>query len=1403
MGRPPIDDYDVQYRLVDSTDAFTDAGFDATATTTTLEGLQPGTAYEVQVRAHNDEGTSPWSALGTGRTHENVGPTFVDGPAGVARAVAENTPSGQPIGAPVSATDSDGDALTYSLAGADAASFALDADSGQVRTLAALDYESRTTYAVVVEVSDDHGGTARQPVTITVTDENEPPDAPDAPTVTATSSKSLAVAWTAPANLGPPVSDYDVQYRVANSDDAFTNVGYDGTGTTTALNDLRPGTTYQVQVRAHNDEGTSPWSAPGIGTTDANIAPTFALGSEDVEHHIAENTPAGQPLGAPVSATDGDGDALTYSLAGEDADAFALDTDSGQLRTLAALDYEARTTYAVIVAASDGQGGTTNQPVTITVTDENEPPDAPDAPTVTAASPTSLAVAWVAPSTVGRPSINDYDVQYRIAASSDAFTDAGFDGITTTITLEGLQPDTAYEVQVRAHNDEGTSPWSDPSTGTTDRSPLAPPVVEDQTATVGTPFSYQFAAGVQPVDYHATLADGTPLPSWLHFNAATRTFRGTPPVKGTQHIEVTATDAPDPRRPELSQRSAAATFALRVLQAAPVAVDDQATVPEGGTVRIDVLANDTDLDGDPLSVHLLTETSHGTVQVHADGSVTYAHDGSETSRDQFRYRVHDGTADSEAATATIAISPVNDPPTADAGPDQIVAEADAVQLSGSGTDPEGEPITYAWTQVGGPTMALRDATSASPVFTAPTELVADQTAVFELVVTDARGAASAPDAVTITVQAGANDPPVFDAPSYTFVLAENEDGRQTPIALGRVLAIDPEGEAVTYALHTGDGSRFALEATSGTLTYIGPGEDAETTEGYSLTAQAADPHGNRAAMPVRIIIGNVDEPGVVPLSTYEPMIGHVITAALQDPDGEVANKRWQWQHSEDGTRWNDIAGATQDRYTPVIGDDGMRLRAMATYTDAARTTPLSISSKATEPVQVAPEDEDQTRQLVLAALGRTVAEDVIETLNARMVASRRPESFLTINGQRTVLGQGETGTGAAPRPTGANQPSKATDPQGQNPLDNSGFQLAIDETNELTLWGRGSFGHFSGQSDQATALTLNGQLGYGYLGVDYRRAGAATGVGMMLLHNQGTLDYRSTIINKDHATVTLNNVLPYIHWRPKADLDVWSLIGYGAGEVELIDVDPIRLRMAAVGLRYELRPLGSIHLATKTDAFAVQLTPDEGYGSVARRLRLALESRTDWRMASYASLQPHLEFGVRWDGGDAATGPGAEIAGGLTYMDERYGLHVEARGRRLLAHQEDATRLWGASLMVRRQSKDRQGLQVALGPTWGQANSQVASLWRGDPMFGSAGSAESWTPSALTLTSGYGLKVSAASQLTPFVEAGTGQMQRLRVGTRWERLGTGSRRVELFGEQRSTPGTPADRSIQLRGTLDL
>ena len=108
----------------------------------------------------------------------NNAPVFTEGTDTV-RSVAENTASGQNIGGAVMATDTDTtDTLTYTLSGMDAADFGIVPSSGQIQTSAALNYETKDSYAVTVSVSDGNGGADSIDVTINVTDVDEPNFAP-------------------------------------------------------------------------------------------------------------------------------------------------------------------------------------------------------------------------------------------------------------------------------------------------------------------------------------------------------------------------------------------------------------------------------------------------------------------------------------------------------------------------------------------------------------------------------------------------------------------------------------------------------------------------------------------------------------------------------------------------------------------------------------------------------------------------------------------------------------------------------------------------------------------------------------------------------------------------------------------------------------------------------------------------------------------------------------------------------------------------------------------------------------------------------------------------------------------------------------------------------------------------
>ena len=88
-----------------------------------------------------------------------------------------------------------------------------------------------------------------------------------------------------------------------------------------------------------------------------------------------------------------------------------------------------------------------------------------------------------------------------------------------------------------------------------------------------------------------------------------------------------------------------------------MAVDDDCNVDIGGTSEINVLANDTDADGDTLTIISVTQASNGTVTI-TPGGVTYTHDGSATTEDSFTYTVSDGNGETDSAEVEIIIEPI-------------------------------------------------------------------------------------------------------------------------------------------------------------------------------------------------------------------------------------------------------------------------------------------------------------------------------------------------------------------------------------------------------------------------------------------------------------------------------------------------------------------------------------------------------------------------------------------------------------------------------------------------------------------------------------------------------------------------------------------------------------------------
>ena len=258
----------------------------------------------------DDLGSDSGSAYIITLREPNGQPTFSEG-SETERTISEGATRGISVGMPIGAMDPEGDSVRYALHYSHEPenefneAFSFDSQTGQfsVTSTAALDFETKSTYTVTLYTTDgkDESGTVvtGEPpigdqivVTIRLTDV-PPPAQLGSPTVTSAGQTSLAVSWSAlEDNIGIPVTDYDVRYR-AGTAGSFVDAGYDGTGRSTTITRLSAGTSYEVQVRAGNDEGVGQWSDSGVGVTDSAPAPD--PGGTSSPRRTSEPTPTPVP----------------------------------------------------------------------------------------------------------------------------------------------------------------------------------------------------------------------------------------------------------------------------------------------------------------------------------------------------------------------------------------------------------------------------------------------------------------------------------------------------------------------------------------------------------------------------------------------------------------------------------------------------------------------------------------------------------------------------------------------------------------------------------------------------------------------------------------------------------------------------------------------------------------------------------------------------------------------------------------------------------------------------------------------------------------------------------------------------------------------------------------------------
>ena len=145
---------------------------------------------------------------------------------------------------------------------------------------------------------------------------------------------------------------------------------------------------------------------------------------------------------------------------------------------------------------------------------------------------------------------------------------------------------------------------------------------------------------------------------------------------------------------------ATVSIAVSGVNDAPVAADDAYSTAEDAQLEIPaergVLENDVDVDGDSLTAILVSQASHGTVTLNADGSFSYLPALNYSGSDSFTYKANDGLVESNVVTVSITVDAANDPPTA--GNDSYSADEDgtltvgAPGVLGTDADPDGDPL---------------------------------------------------------------------------------------------------------------------------------------------------------------------------------------------------------------------------------------------------------------------------------------------------------------------------------------------------------------------------------------------------------------------------------------------------------------------------------------------------------------------------------------------------------------------------------------------------------------------------------------------------------------------------------------------------------------------------------------
>ena len=484
-------------------------------------------------------------------------------------------------------------------------------------------------------------------------------------------------------------------------------------------------------------------------------------------------------------------------------------------------------------------------------------------------------------------------------------------------------------------------------------------------------------------------------------------------------------------------------------------------------------------------------------------------------------------------------------------------------------------------------------------------------------------------------------------------------------------------------------------------------------------------------------------------------------------------------------------------------------------------------------------------QAWIARFGRTVAHQVLDAVQGRMQTDATPGRDVVLAGIQ--LGNDDHGD-RGQETAGFDAPTVS----GSELLSSSSFHLTAETAgSDITwsVWGQGAVTRFDGRDGH---VTLDGTVTTALLGADWN-GGQATSTdgetagedrwraGLLLSHSTGEGSYDGAADGDSGSTppgmagtvkARLTGFFPWLRRALNSRLAAWGLAGYGQGNLTVTPTLPdnqsdtaalkadLNLWLAAGGLSGTLLEGGSdgLTLTATTDAMVVatssgQATGDGGNLAPAQamvtRLRTGLAASRPLQLDSGVTLTPALEMGLRFDGGDAETGFGIDLGGGVTLSSPDHGWEMELRGRGLLSHAADGFRDRGlsASLSWQQQPDSHLGAALSLTQTVGGASSGGADALLNLTTLESLGANDNGgndlNNRRLELQLSYGLPVLGDRfSLSPELELGLYDSGRdYRIGWSLKRLADGESfdfSLDVTRREHTTnDGAPHEHGIQL------